>query len=210
MPPPPQQQQQPSVLEVERELQRLIARKQTAEQHIASLEARLYDLETEYIRETSANHGSILKGLDGYHGIRTTQAVSASQGSAQRKTAASTKKIAEEDRIFSRSSATWRHSVRLCRAATGDSNNDGAEDYSELLQHQHQHQMGGDGSTESDDDDNADADDNIGIMDGDARNGTDEGQTLQQQGSTPIPSSSLNNGSNATSPRRRRLQKKRK
>jgi hypothetical protein len=63
--------------ETQRELAVLVSRKKAAEQNIAALETRLYDLETEYMRETGAAHGSILKSLDGYHGLRPAASASA-------------------------------------------------------------------------------------------------------------------------------------
>ena len=103
--------EQQKAIQLEKDLHRLISRKQAAEQHIATLEARLYDLETEYLRETMASHGSILKSLDGYHGLKAN--------SGPLKTSLSGKKINEADRIFSKSSHTWRTSVKLYRAASG-------------------------------------------------------------------------------------------
>lgn len=108
------------LLHTEREIHRLIARKQAAEQHIATLEARLYDLETEYLRETSSGHGSILKSLDGYHGLKASNTNNTNNGH---------KRFTEEERIFSRSSThSYKHSVRLYRAASGHHHDDGDVD----------------------------------------------------------------------------------
>lgn len=129
--------------QLERDLQQLISRKQAAEKHIATLESRLYDLETEYIRSTNAAHGSLLKSLDGYHGLTKTATTAAANTTADTQSQQSTgnkggqtgghrhhsnvkggRKPSDEDRVFSRSSATWRQSVRWCRAATGHGDDD--------------------------------------------------------------------------------------
>lgn len=110
------------LVNTERELQRLIARKQASEQHIATLEARLYDLETEYLYETTTGHGSVLKSLDGYHGLKNNNTNSNNIHNVKRS-------FTDQDRIFSRSSsASYKHSVRLYRAATGHLQNDDNED----------------------------------------------------------------------------------
>lgn len=128
------------VLDLEKELQRLIARKQAAEQHIVNLEARLYDLETEYYRETAV-HGSLLKGLDGYHGLRPAQAQQPQQqhqfggSSSSRRTNASAfvasagGVVPDSDRVFSRTSASWARSVRLHRSVTGEQDDEDALDF---------------------------------------------------------------------------------
>ncbi len=56
------------LIDLERELHRLIARKSAAEANLASLEGRLYDLETEYLTET-AQFGNLVVGLEGYLGL---------------------------------------------------------------------------------------------------------------------------------------------
>lgn len=59
------------LVDLERELNRLIARKTAAEASLVTLEGRLYDLETEYLTET-APFGNLIHGLEGYLGLSTT------------------------------------------------------------------------------------------------------------------------------------------
>ena len=59
------------LVDLERELQKLIARKLQADTNLAKMEIRLYDLETEYFNETQA-FGNLIHGIEGYLGLPTT------------------------------------------------------------------------------------------------------------------------------------------
>lgn len=58
------------LLDLEKEIQRLIDRKRKTDLHIIDLEARIHAVETEYCKETSV-FGSIINGLEGYLGANT-------------------------------------------------------------------------------------------------------------------------------------------
>ena len=94
------------LLDVEREINRLIKRKRRTDLHVIGLEAAIYALETEYFREV-APLGSILTpaGIDAYLGAGTAPSVgNASAGSSARKP--TIPNIADADRIFSNTSSS--------------------------------------------------------------------------------------------------------
>ena len=53
------------LVDLEREVQRLIERKRRTDLHIIHLEARIHAVETSFLKET-AHFGAIMTGLEGY------------------------------------------------------------------------------------------------------------------------------------------------
>ncbi|PJF16510.1 hypothetical protein PSACC_03697 [Paramicrosporidium saccamoebae] len=82
------------LVDLEKEIQRLIDRKRRTDLHIIDLEARIHAVETEYFRETSL-FGSLLNGLEGYLGA--SSALSRRQGSRE---------VRDGDRLFSHTSSS--------------------------------------------------------------------------------------------------------
>ena len=91
------------LIDLERELHRLIARKSTAEAHLASLEGRLFDLETEYLGET-ASFGNLIGGFEGYLGL-----TGAGAGTSNLSGSATLRKVAQ--RPVSATSSTFPASL---------------------------------------------------------------------------------------------------
>lgn len=56
------------LVDLERELQKLIARKIQADTNLVKIESKLYDLETEYLTETQS-FGNLIHGVEGYLGL---------------------------------------------------------------------------------------------------------------------------------------------
>jgi hypothetical protein len=72
---------------------------------LIELEARIYNLETEYFRETMA-YGSIMTGLEGYLGLGTQASSGGMASSGLRKSAY--REVKDAARIFSNTSASSR------------------------------------------------------------------------------------------------------
>ncbi|KXS22157.1 NuA4-domain-containing protein [Gonapodya prolifera JEL478] len=87
--------------EAEAHLQELMQRKRQTERSLASLENQIYKFETSYLEDTGAI-GNIVKGFDGY--------VNMQRGATKQK-----QKVAESDRVFSRSSTTYEQSIAHIR-----------------------------------------------------------------------------------------------
>lgn len=117
------------LVDLERELNRLIARKTAAEASLVTLEGRLYDLETEYLTET-APFGNLIHGLEGYLGLSvgsgnttttTNNAVSTSANNRRSAFASGAASIASmatngiplSQRLFSATSTTFPESLAL-------------------------------------------------------------------------------------------------
>lgn len=56
------------LVDLERELQKLISRKIQADTNLVKIETRLFDLETEYLMETQS-FGNLIHGIEGYLGL---------------------------------------------------------------------------------------------------------------------------------------------
>lgn len=82
-----------------KEIKKLMQKKKQADEHLIELEARIYNLETEYLKETGT-YGSIMSGLEGYLGL----AAQASGGMRR----SVYKDIKDSARIFSNTSASSR------------------------------------------------------------------------------------------------------
>lgn len=120
------------LVDLERELHRLINRKTLADAQIMTLETRLYDLETEYLTETAA-FGNLIHGLEGYLGLPMSGPATANSSSApaaltaqKRNFGGSTSSlsngivpsstvasISPQQRLFSATSATFAESLAL-------------------------------------------------------------------------------------------------
>lgn len=98
------------LLGIEKEIQRLLERKRRADLHLIDLEARIYALESEYLRETHT-FGSLIQGLEGYLG--TVNVVGRRPVTATG---------AAGERVFSGGSASWQRALglyaRLVKEAT--------------------------------------------------------------------------------------------
>lgn len=84
------------LVDLEREIQRLIERKRKTDLHIIDLEARIHAVETEYFRETSI-FGSIVNSLEGYLGSASVGAHGRRHGSRD---------VRDADRLFSHTSSS--------------------------------------------------------------------------------------------------------
>lgn len=99
----------------------LIALKREADLHALKLEAHLHDLEAEYQRETGGT--SIVRGLDGYLGIRSTTSTPLPPSSTRNRRSVAC--FREEDRIFSRAALTpMRRPLREFSSATSSAEDD--------------------------------------------------------------------------------------
>lgn len=87
----------------ERDFQELIERKKQIERNLINLEVQIYNYETCYLEETNP-WGNLLRGLDGYLGSRTERR----RGAVQ-----------EEERVFSRSSATFQKALSIHERLVG-------------------------------------------------------------------------------------------
>lgn len=90
------------LLDLEKEIHRLLEKKRRTDLHIIDLEARIHALETEYLRETST-FGPLFSGLEGYLGAQPGGGAGSS-GSGSRK---ATREIKESDRLFSSTSSSY-------------------------------------------------------------------------------------------------------
>jgi hypothetical protein len=100
---------QEDLLNIGKEVRRLMAKKKQADEHLIELEARIYSLETEYFKETGA-YGSLLTGLEGYLGM-VSGAGGQSSGGGMRRSAY--REIKDSQRLFSNTSASSRKAVSL-------------------------------------------------------------------------------------------------
>lgn len=91
------------LLDLEKEIHRLLEKKRRTDLHIIDLEARIYALETEYLRETFT-FGPLLNGLEGYLGAHSGGGGGGSSGSGSRKAA---REVKESDRLFSSTSSSY-------------------------------------------------------------------------------------------------------
>ena len=98
------------LVDLEREIQRLIEKKRRTDLHIIDLEARIHAVETEYFRET-AMFGSLLGGLEGYLG--------ATSGTPRRH---GPRDVKDTDRLFTHTSSSHPRALavhsRLVRERT--------------------------------------------------------------------------------------------
>ena len=90
------------LIDLEREIQRLLERKRRADLNIIDLEARIHAVETSFLRET-AYFGTIMNGLDGY-----LAAVGASTPARR-----SVRDIRESDRLLSQTSASQSRALAV-------------------------------------------------------------------------------------------------
>jgi hypothetical protein len=111
------------LVNLERDLQRLLARKTRAEATLVTLECRLFDMETEYLAET-ASFGSLLTGLEGYLGLTTATGnalqkqqrntiAASSFSSLNSLTSSASTAFAPGQRLFSQTSSTFPESLAL-------------------------------------------------------------------------------------------------
>ena len=110
------------LVDLERELQKLIARKIQADTNLVKLETRLYDLETEYLTETQS-FGNLIHGIEGYLGLPPAAPANApirrgpfnnSNSSLSTITSqTSTFSINPQQRIFSSTSMSFQKSLAL-------------------------------------------------------------------------------------------------
>ncbi len=100
------------MLDLEREIVRLIERKRGNDLQIIDLEARIHGIETVYLQETS-QFGSLLGGLEGYLGgaplsISASLLQTPSQPSSRRpQGSGSRREISDADRLFSHTSSSY-------------------------------------------------------------------------------------------------------
>lgn len=87
----------------ERDFQELIERKKQIERNLINLEVQIYNYETCYLEETNP-WGNLLRGLDGYLGSRSERR----RGPVQ-----------EDERVFSRSSATFQKALSIHERLVG-------------------------------------------------------------------------------------------
>lgn len=110
------------LVDLERELQKLIARKIQADTNLVKLETRLYDLETEYLTETQS-FGNLIHGIEGYLGLPPATLANApirrgpfnnSNTSLSTMTSqTSNSSINPQQRIFSSTSMSFQKSLAL-------------------------------------------------------------------------------------------------
>ncbi|KAJ8521669.1 hypothetical protein ONZ45_g1662 [Pleurotus djamor] len=81
------------------ELIKSLEKKRTIDKQLATTEARLYQLEFQYLTDTSQSSGNIIQGFDGYLRNQTV---------ARRKY-----EVSDSDRLFSNSSVTLHKSIEL-------------------------------------------------------------------------------------------------
>lgn len=93
------------LLNLGKEIKRLMQKKKQADEHLVELEARIYGLETEYFRETGP-YGSIMTGLEGYLGLTAGGPHSSTTPSGLRRSAY--REVKDAARIFSNTSASSR------------------------------------------------------------------------------------------------------
>lgn len=111
------------LVDLERELQKLIARKIQADTNLVKIESRLYDLETEYLTETQS-FGNLIHGVEGYLGLPA--AVPANNSSLRRgapfnnstsslytMASQSSVSINSQQRLFSSTSTSFQKSLAL-------------------------------------------------------------------------------------------------
>ncbi|MCJ1446227.1 MAG: hypothetical protein MMC23_006732 [Stictis urceolatum] len=88
---------------LKRDLRETLSKKRLVDKHMAQLEEQIHRIETSYLEETPA--GNIIKGFDNYIKGSSISTISGGAGggtSTRRKGA-----IADQDRVFSRSSASF-------------------------------------------------------------------------------------------------------
>lgn len=110
------------LVDLDRELQKLISRKIQADTNLVKIETRLFDLETEYLNETQP-FGNLILGLEGYLGLpSTTPANNAfrrggpfnnSTSSISTVTSQSSNTIDPQQRLFSSTSSSFQKSLAL-------------------------------------------------------------------------------------------------
>lgn len=110
------------LVDLERELQKLIARKIQADSNLVKIETRLYDLETEYLTETQS-FGNLIHGIEGYLGLPPATPANSSirRGQFNNSTSSlsaissqtSNSSINPQQRIFSSTSTTFQKSLAL-------------------------------------------------------------------------------------------------
>lgn len=111
------------LVDLDRELQKLIARKIQADTNLVKLETRIYDLETEYLTETHS-FGNLIHGIEGYLGLPPAAPVNAPmrRGPLNNSTSSlptltsqssTSSSINPQQRIFSSTSMTFQKSLAL-------------------------------------------------------------------------------------------------
>lgn len=110
------------LVDLERELQRLISRKIQADTNLVKVETRLYDLETDYLNETQS-FGNLIHGLEGYLGLAppATSTTTANGSAGTRRSAlgnvatsaSSAPSVNPQQRLFSSTSTTFTKSLAL-------------------------------------------------------------------------------------------------
>lgn len=110
------------LVDLERELQKLIARKIQADTNLIKIDTKLFDVETEYLTETQA-FGNLIHGVEGYLGLPTTSApantlrrgtpFNNSTSSLSTMTSQSSTSISPQQRLFSSTSTSFQKSLAL-------------------------------------------------------------------------------------------------
>lgn len=110
------------LVDLERELQKLIAHKLQADTNLVKLETRLYDLETEYLTETQS-FGNLIHGIEGYLGlppaaptngqIRRGPFNNSTSSLSTLNSVSSASSVNPQQRIFSSTSTSFQKSLAL-------------------------------------------------------------------------------------------------
>ena len=111
------------LVDLERELQKLISRKIQADTNLIKIETKLYDLETEYLTETQP-FGNLIHGVEGYLGLPTSAPANnsslrrgvpfnTSTSSLSTMTSQSSTSITPQQRLFSSTSTSFQKSLAL-------------------------------------------------------------------------------------------------
>ncbi len=115
------------LVDLERELQKLISRKIQADTNLVKIETGLFDLETEYLTETQS-FGNLIHGIEGYLGLPpsipattngpmrrgnpfNTSNISLSTMTSQSSSSAAASSVNPQQRIFSSTSTTFQKSL---------------------------------------------------------------------------------------------------
>ena len=96
------------LVDLEKEIQRLIERKRRTDLHIIDLEARIHAVETSLLRET-AHFGAIVNGLEGY--LSAVSGVGAASGASSGRRAR--EQARDADRLLSNTSASQSRALAV-------------------------------------------------------------------------------------------------
>ena len=91
------------ILNIEKDIQSLIERKRRVDMNLIDMEARIYMLEGEHLKQTSSHFGSIVQGLEGYLGGITGTGASGGSHSSHRR---HVRDIKDTERVFSNTSSS--------------------------------------------------------------------------------------------------------